>query len=44
MLQSAWESLQEISEIHGEAVRMAQVSLNILSNPEWAREAVFGRD
>ncbi len=44
MLQSAWESLQDISEMHGEAVRMAQVSLNILSNPEWAREALLGRD
>uniref|UniRef100_Q01SN1 Aminoglycoside phosphotransferase n=1 Tax=Solibacter usitatus (strain Ellin6076) TaxID=234267 RepID=Q01SN1_SOLUE len=44
MLQSAWESLQDIPAIHGEAVRMAQVSLNILTNPEWAGEAVFGHD
>lgn len=44
MLQSAWESLQDIAEIHGEAVRMAQVSLNILSSPEWAWEALLGRD
>ncbi len=44
MLQSAWESLQKVSEMHGEAVRMAQVSLNILTQPEWAREELLGHD
>ena len=43
MLQSAWESLHKATQIDGEAVRLAQASLNILTRPEWAREQLLGQ-
>lgn len=44
MLQTAWESLKDASEMEGDAVRLSQVSLNILTNPEWARKELLGDD
>jgi hypothetical protein len=43
MLQSAWESLHKSTQMEGEAVRLAQVSLHILTRPEWAREQLLGQ-
>jgi len=44
MLQSAWEALQKSERMHGDAVRLAQASLHILTRPDWAREQLFGHD
>jgi Ser/Thr protein kinase RdoA (MazF antagonist) len=43
MLQSAWESLHKATHIEGDAVRLAQASLNILMRPDWAREQLLGK-
>jgi hypothetical protein len=43
MLQSAWEALQPSAQMEGDAVRLAQASLNILTRLEWAREQLLGR-
>jgi len=43
MLQSAWEALQLSAHMEGDAVRLAQASLNILTRPDWAREQLLGR-
>jgi Ser/Thr protein kinase RdoA (MazF antagonist) len=42
VLQSAWESLYKARHIEGDAVRLAQASLNILTRPDWAREQLLG--
>jgi aminoglycoside phosphotransferase (APT) family kinase protein len=44
MLQSAWEALQHEAHMQGDAVRLAQVSLNILTQPDWAREELLGHE
>jgi Ser/Thr protein kinase RdoA (MazF antagonist) len=44
MLQSAWESLQKKESMEGEAVRLAQASMHILTRPEWARVQLLGHD
>jgi Ser/Thr protein kinase RdoA (MazF antagonist) len=43
MLQSAWESLYKSDHIEGDAVRLAQASLHILTRPDWAREQLLGQ-
>jgi tRNA A-37 threonylcarbamoyl transferase component Bud32 len=42
MLQSAWELLKNLSEMQGDAVRVAQVSLNLLTQPDWAQRELLG--
>jgi aminoglycoside phosphotransferase (APT) family kinase protein len=44
MLQTAWEALQSSREMVGEAVRLAQASLHILTRPDWARDQLLGHD
>jgi len=44
MLQSAWEALQKSEQVYGEAARLAQASLHILTKPDWAREQLLGHD
>lgn len=42
MLQTAFERLDKAEQMTAEAVRLTQASLNILTQPEWAREQLVG--
>jgi aminoglycoside phosphotransferase (APT) family kinase protein len=44
MLQTAYESLDGAASLHGEAARLLQASLNLLTRPEWGAEQLFGAD
>jgi Ser/Thr protein kinase RdoA (MazF antagonist) len=44
MLQTAWEWLEKAHRMSGQAVRLAQASLNILTRPDWAAAELLGDD
>jgi len=42
MLQTAFETLDKVEEMTGEAVRLMQGSLNVFTRPDWAAEQLIG--